>query len=238
MNFVQAMIVPTMVSMGMGSLLVAQNLSLVEVGYAAPMQAIGKAKAAAGQEVAATAERLGDTAKLPVPAEGSSPEFGAAGEGGVVQATTTDELSKKAVEAAGREDPFMSLVPPDPGAIVPPDPDPIIKDTPTLPIVTATPKPVIPPVVVVKATPKPSTGPKPYGGDKAPTAEQPQWLVRGIVSTGYERICMLEGRAGNNISARVNEQLADGSRIEAISNRGVTFIRGGRRYVKIIGGIL
>jgi hypothetical protein len=181
-----------------------------------------------------------DKTKLPVPAEGTNPEFGAAGEGGVVQATTTDEMSKKAVEAAGREDPFMSLVPPDPGAIVPPDPDPIIKDTPPpLPIVTATPKPVIPPpVVAVKVTPKPSTGPAPYGGDDAPTAEQPQWLVRGIVSTGYERICMLEGRAGNNISARVNEQLADGSRVEAISNRGVTFIRGGRRYVKIIGGIL
>jgi hypothetical protein len=49
---------------------------------------------------------------------------------------------------------------------------------------------------------------------------------------------MLEGRAGNNLSARVGDRLSDGSVIEAISNRGVTFIRGGRRFVKIIGGIL
>lgn len=231
MNFVQAMIVPTMVSMGMGSLLVAQNLSLMEVSYAAPAaKAEGKA--------AKTPE--GDAAKLPAPADGGAPmEFGASnGENTIFSATTETELSIKAVEAAGREDPFMSLVPPDPSQIVPPnapapgEAPPIAKLPPIAPL--PTPKPV------VVAPPKPvaTKPPVTFGGDKAPTADQPQWLVRGIVSTGYERICMLEGKGGNNISARVGEQLADGSRIEAISNRGVTFIRGGRRYVKIIGGIL
>lgn len=229
MNFVQAMIVPTMVSMGMGSLLVAQNLSLMEVSYAAPATAAKAAGKAAKPE--------GDAPKLPAPADGGqSAEFGAAnGENTVFQATTENELSIKAVEAAGREDPFMALVPPDPGQIVPPNaPGPGEVIVPKLPPIAPlpTPKPV---VVVPKPKPKP---PVTFGGDKAPTADQPQWLVRGIVSTGYERICMLEGKGGNNISARVGEQLADGSRIEAISNRGVTFIRGGRRYVKIIGGIL
>ncbi len=229
MNFVQAMIVPTMVSMGMGSLLVAQNLSLMEVSYAAP--------ATAAKAEGKPAKPEGDAAKLPVPADGGqSAEFGAAnGENTVFQATTETELSIKAVEAAGREDPFMALVPPDPGTIVPPNgpgpgDDPIAKLPPIAPL--PTPKPVI---AVPKPKPKPAVT---FGGDKAPTVDQPQWLVRGIVSTGYERICMLEGKGGNNISARVGEQLADGSRIEAISNRGVTFIRGGRRYVKIIGGIL
>lgn len=231
MNFVQAMIVPTMVSMGMGSLLVAQNLSLMEVSYAAP--------ATPGKAPEKPKGKPGDVAKLPAPADGGqSAEFGAAnGENTVFQATTETELSIKAVEAAGREDPFMSLVPPDPGSIVPPNApgpdDPIPKLPPIAPL--PTPKPV---VVIPKPVPKPVPAPTTFGGDKAPTADQPQWLVRGIVSTGYERICMLEGKSGNNISARVGEQLADGSRIEAISNRGVTFIRGGRRYVKIIGGIL
>ena len=237
MNFIQAMIVPTMVSMGMGSLLVAENLSLMEVSYAAPMKAISKAKNAAGKLESASAARTGDAPGLPTPADGGqSAEFGAAnGENTVFQATTETELSIKAVESAGREDPFMSLVPPDPGSIVPPNaPEfPIAKLPPIAPL--PTPKPV---VVVPKPVPKPSAGPSTFGGDKAPAASHPQWLVRGIVSTGYERICMLEGKTGNNISARVGEQLADGSRIEAISNRGVTFIRGGRRYVKIIGGIL
>lgn len=234
MNFVQAMIVPTMVSMGMGSLLVAQNLSLMEVSYAAP----AAPGAAAGKP---GAKPEGDVAKLPAPADGgASAEFGAAtGENTVITATTETELSIKAVEAAGREDPFMALVPPEPGAIVPPDAPPpggetIAKLPPIAPL--PTPKPVV--AVPKPVPPKPVATPKTFGGDKAPTADQPQWLVRGIVSTGYERICMLEGKSGNNISARVGEQLADGSRIEAISNRGVTFIRGGRRYVKIIGGIL
>ena len=232
MNFVQAMIVPTMVSMGMGSLLVAQNLSLMEVSYAAPATP-GKAAAKPG------AKPDGDAPKLPAPADGGqNAEFGAAnGENTVFPATTETELSIKAVEAAGREDPFMSLVPPDPGSIVPPDAPPPGTEIPKLPPIAPlpTPKPV---VVVPKPVPKPVPTATTFGGDKAPTADQPQWLVRGIVSTGYERICMLEGKSGNNISARVGEQLADGSRIEAISNRGVTFIRGGRRYVKIIGGIL
>ena len=36
MTFQQAMIVPTMATLGIGALLMAQNLSLMEVGYAAP----------------------------------------------------------------------------------------------------------------------------------------------------------------------------------------------------------
>jgi hypothetical protein len=243
MNFAQAMIVPSLVSMGLGTLMVAQNLSFVEAGYAAPAGPAGKdEKQAPKVEAPPGAEAPGAAP----PGNAEEVELGK-GEGAVLAATSEQELSVRAVEAAGREDPFLQLVPPDPGSIkVPIEIAPLTKlppistVAPTIPIV----KPVPPPVVPVTAVKPPVNGaaatppPKPFGGDKPPALDQPQWLVRGIVSTGYERICMLEGRAGNNISARIGETLSDGSVVEAISNRGVTFIRGGRRFVKIIGGIL
>jgi hypothetical protein len=246
MNFAQAMIVPSLVTMGLGSLMVAQNLSFVEAGYAAPAATGGKQSPAGGTGAPAA----------PAPAASGDPTAGIVeefrigkGDSEVLAATSEQELSVRAVEAAGREDPFLQLVPPDPGAIkVPIEVAPLAKlppisaVTPSLPVVKPVPPPVVP-ITPVKppvggAASLPSPPPKPFGGDKAPALEQPQWLVRGIVSTGYERICMLEGRAGNNISARIGETLSDGSVIEAISNRGVTFVRGGRRFVKIIGGIL
>ncbi|MEB3329268.1 MAG: hypothetical protein VKQ33_08570 [Candidatus Sericytochromatia bacterium] len=248
MNFTQAMIVPSLVTMGLGSLMVAQNLSLVEAGYAAPARPSlpgGKAVSAQGGGGA------GASAAVPAPASaagvGDEVRIGK-GDVGVLAATSEQELSVRAVEAAGREDPFLQLVPPDPGAIkVPLDVAPLGKLPPistvalpppgSRPVPPAIPNaPLKPPVGGGAAAPTPA--PKPFGGDKPPALDQPQWLVRGIVSTGYERICMLEGRAGNNISARIGQTLSDGSVVEAISNRGVTFVRGGRRFVKIIGGIL
>ena len=72
-------------------------------------------------------------------------------------------------------------------------------------------------------------------GDRLPPPSEPQWLIRGIISTGLERVCLLEGK-DEQIHARVGDKLADGSVVESISNRGVTFLRSGRRYVKEIGG--
>ncbi|MEB3284589.1 MAG: hypothetical protein VKN33_04820 [Candidatus Sericytochromatia bacterium] len=280
MNFTQAMIVPSLVTMGMGSLLVAQHLSFSEAGYAAP---------ADGKPLAVPQPAGGGVVSAPIPASDADlqrrlAEFPGPGSTiQVVKATPENELSALAVETAGREDPFLMLIPPPAGRIVVPEERAI---APKLPPVTYLPPqsaipseglqgpppvPALPPSLesfgpkttapkgpsapgnvaalpVVPAAPvapaagakpgAPAAPPRPFGGDKAPPPEQPQWMVRGIVSTGYERICMLEGRAGNNISGRVGDSLADGSVIEAISNRGVTFVRGGRRFVKIIGGIL
>lgn len=270
MNFVQAMIVPSLVSMGMGSLLVAQHLSFAEVGYAAP--ADGRGLAVPTGQGTPPVSRSGSDDDLQrrlaeFPGPGSSVQ--------VVKATLETELSVKAVETAGREDPFLKLVPPAPGEIsvpverpvapklppvsfvppqapVPAGPPPGAPALPGLPptlqaLAPGSPNgtggksgglPVVPPAPAAPVAGGKVAASKPFGGDKAPPPEQPQWMVRGIISTGYERICMLEGRAGNNLSARVGDRLADGSQIEAISNRGVTFIRGGRRFVKIIGGIL
>ena len=44
------------------------------------------------------------------------------------------------------------------------------------------------------------------------------------------------GAARAGVHGRVGDKLSDGSVIEAISNRGVTFLRSGRRFVKEIGG--
>ncbi|MEB3223645.1 MAG: hypothetical protein VKS61_16345 [Candidatus Sericytochromatia bacterium] len=246
MNFAQAMIVPSLVSMGLGTLMVAQNLSFVEAGYAAPAGPAAPAGKEGKQAPKVDSRPQAAAPGAATPGNAEEVQFGK-GEGAVLAATSEQELSVRAVEAAGREDPFLQLVPPDPGSIkVPIEIAPLTKlppistVAPTIPVV----KPVPPPVVPVTAVKPPVNGaaapppPKPFGGDKPPALDQPQWLVRGIVSTGYERICMLEGRAGNNISARIGETLSDGSVVEAISNRGVTFIRGGRRFVKIIGGIL
>ena len=270
MNFIQAMIVPSLVSMGMGSLLVAQHLSFAELGYAAP---------ASNRPITVPSPPAGGALASPVNSPDSEMQRRLAefpGPGStvrLVRATTENELSARAVEMAGREDPFLMLIPPAPGSIKLPEDIPVPPKLPPvnyvqpLALPPAAP-PRVPPalspfgpqppayallppskgrgVPVVPSAPQaPAAGgkpaapaPKPFGGDKAPPPEQPQWMVRGIISTGYERICMLEGRAGNNLSARVGDRLSDGSVIEAISNRGVTFIRGGRRFVKIIGGIL
>lgn len=257
MNFVQAMIVPTMVSLGVGTLLVAQNLSLMEVSYAAPAAApVGGAAVAPPGDATKPGAKPGakppagaapGPGALPLPNGGSnSPEFGGKGpDGTVIRAITVDELNIKAVESSGREDPFMALVPPDAAQIIPP-PLPSMGPITVPPIATAAPvkvastpaptKPVVAPVTPI-AKPTPKIEDRPFAGDKAPPPQEPQWLIRGVISTGLERVCLLEGR-DQQIHGRVGDKLADGSEIEAISNRGVTFIRSGRRFVKLIGGQL
>jgi hypothetical protein len=255
MTFKQAMIVPTMATLGIGALLMAQNLSLMEVGYAAP--AASGAQEATGT-VASPAEPAGkkgkveDVSALPPPSDSAiAAEFGPQTGGKTIKAISDAELAHRAVEASGREDPFMALVPPDPGAIVPP---PVsfgpIKPIPQMgalpPIGGGDPRPGLPttpsitPITGGTPVGKPSAKPVevedlPFQGDKAPPVGEPQWLVRGIMQINKERITMLEGK-DQTIRARVGEVLPDGSRVEAISSRGVTLSRGGRRFVKQIGG--
>lgn len=251
MNFKQAMIVPTMVSLGVGTLLFAKTLQLEEVSYAqtaanGPAGAINRAKGAAGAMDQARKGQGGaapgpGALPLPAGAAASSPEFGGInGAPKVIRAISDTELTLKAVEASGREDPFMALVPPDPGAIAPP---PVtfapIKPIPALlPAVPPKPRTEVPkPSTVKPPTIKaPRVDDLPFAGDKAPPPSEPQWLVRGIMSTAGDRISLLEGRDGS-LHARVGDVLSDGSKVVAISNRGVTFIRGGRRFVKQIGDI-
>jgi hypothetical protein len=244
MTFQQAMIVPTMATLGIGALLMAQNLSLMEVGYAAPAAqgapaAAGTMGAGAGQRGGATADGAG---ALATPTDASiSAEFGPQAGGKPFNAISDTELAHRAVANSGREDPFMALVPPDPGSIVPPP----VTFTPVKPIPQiaalppadgALPRPTLPTVPGTPAKPiKPIIDDLPWAGDKAPAATEPQWLVRGIISTKGERLSLLEGK-DETIQARVGDLLPDGSRVEAISSRGVTFVRGGRRFPKQIGG--
>ena len=277
MNFVQAMIVPTMVTLGVGSLLVAQNLSLMEVSYAAPAAAPGAANPAetasgpaggAKPTAGGKGKKGGGTAAKPDGEPGptataapgqvsppgggtNSPEFGGRGpDGTVIRAITDQELTIKAIESSGREDPFMALVPPAPEAIVPPKIDlgpivvPTVQPPPPTPKPTAVPTPVPsppapvkPPVVGGNPVPRPTVdvAKLPLAGDRLPPINEPQWLIRGIISTGLERVCLLEGK-DEQVHGRVGDKLSDGSVIESISNRGVTFLRSGRRFVKEIGG--
>ncbi len=226
MNFSQALIVPALTSTGLGALLLARNLSMVEVGVAAPR--VPPPPAAIGTKVAIQAGS----------AEFSSAKAKISG----FRAITLGELGSKAVEVSGRVDPFVSLMPPSATEIIPPEsakqsiklPPGLIKAVaPPVPVPTV--RPVLDPYAV--PTPQLTKTPIPFAGDKPPGESEPQWLVRGVMSTGSERICMLEGR-DESITARVGDRLEDGSRVESISSRGVTFIRNQRRYVKLIGGIL
>ncbi|HEY9724630.1 MAG TPA: hypothetical protein V6D47_21690 [Oscillatoriaceae cyanobacterium] len=220
MTFKQAMIVPTMVTLGCGTLLMAQNLSLVEVSYAAPAPQTAQVGGAS-----AAGSGASDPAALPIPQDGAAAEFGGTGTK-VIKAISDSELSNKALQSSGREDPFMALLPPDPSAIVPPPVNfPPIKPIPLVSLKNATPKPV----------PTPKIVDIPWSGDKAPTVAEPQWLVRGIMSTGTDRVTLLEGRNAT-VQAHIGDVLDDGSKVVAISSQGVTFIRGGRRFVKLIGG--
>lgn len=238
MNFKQAMIVPTMVSLGIGTLLFAKNLQLMEVSYAAPAApAAPGAPGAPGAGGAAASGRTGPGA-LPALPQGSvgSAEFPGRGAApAVVKAIRIDELAHKALEASGREDPFMALLPPEASQIAPPP----VTFAPLNPI------PAIEPAGPPKAPGAPADGkgaptpPKvedlPFAGDKAPAVGEPQWLIRGIMSTGTERVVLLEGK-DDSIHARVGDVLSDGSKVTAITSRGVTFMRSGRRFVKQIGG--
>lgn len=261
MNFVQAMIVPTMASLGVGTLLVAQNLSLMEVSYAAPAAPVGAAGAvgaatapvkpaggakAAGDGTDAAAGASPGPGALPMPADGdNSPEFGKGPDGTVIRAITDQELTIKAIESSGREDPFMALVPPDNITVPVPSISPQAEaelppvPTPEPPTPPPVPKPIPVPTVPPIPTPKPSIdiAKLPLAGDKLPPPSEPQWLIRGIISTGLERVCLLEGK-DEQVHARVGDKLSDGSLVEAISNRGVTFVRSGKRFVKDIGGTL
>lgn len=254
MNFKQAMIVPTMATLGIGALLMAQNLSLVDAGYAAPAAPGAPAGAAGTMSAPATgadgakARKADDSGALPMPMDGNiSAEFGPQTGGKTIRAISDAELAHRAVESSGREDPFMALVPPEPGKIVPP---PVtfgpIKPIPQIAALTppadgAGARPSLPTLPTSNLTgTKPGAAPVvvedlPFSGDKAPAVGEPQWLIRGIMQINKERIIMLEGK-DQTVRAHIGETLPDGSRVEAISSRGVTFSRGGRRFVKLIGG--
>jgi hypothetical protein len=241
MTFKQAMIVPTMATLGIGALLMSHNLSLVEAVSAAPAAPQGAVGTMAPGPNASKGAELG------MPSDGSiSAEFGPQTGGKVIKAISDAELAHRAAESSGREDPFMALVPPDAGSIVaPPVTFGPIKPVPQMaalpPIGGAAVRPSPPPAVSLtqtisgKPTPKPVIDDLPFSGDRPPAVGDPQWLVRGIISTKDGRLTMLEGK-DETVHAHVGDMLPDGSRVEAISSRGVTFSRGGRRFVKLIGG--
>ena len=88
-------------------------------------------------------------------------------------------------------------------------------------------RPVKPTLPSPPAVPQPVAATLP-AADGAVVRRRPRTLALELVDALGERI--REGQL------KVGDKLPDGSRVEAISSRGVTFIRGGRRFFKQIGG--
>ena len=91
-------------------------------GDAAPAK--GAKGAQAGQNGSAGSGGKPTAEASPGTLTSNNPEFGGRGpDGTVIRAITDQELTIKAIESSGREDPFMALVPPDSSTIVPPKED-------------------------------------------------------------------------------------------------------------------
>ena len=239
-SFKQVMVIPALTTLGLGSLLYAQHLSLERPVNAAPLPASAIAGNAATYQIAqadpvqvaqATPVQL---AQAPAGATAQGVEFG--GEAvheevnpNQIRATTRNDLVKQARENSGREDPFVSLLNPSAALIVPLAPSPA-------PLAELEPLPVVP-----RKPGKGSAGtsislPAPnvyYDGGVA--YEVPNWNVSGILNTGRDAIAILE-RDGTIREARLNEVLEDGSKVVKIDSSSVVLQKQGRRYAKTIGG--
>ncbi|MNK52839.1 hypothetical protein D3C87_717840 [compost metagenome] len=239
-SFKQVMVIPALTTLGLGSLLYAQHLSLERPVNAAPLSASATSGSAATFQIAqadpvqlaqATPVQL---AQAPAGATAQGVEFG----GETVQeevnpnqirATTRNDLVKQARENSGREDPFVSLLNPNPALIVPLAPAPApLAELEALPAVPR--KPGKGSAGTGISLPAPNVY---YDGGVA--YEVPNWNVSGILNTGRDAIAILE-RDGTIREARLNEVLEDGSKVVKIDSSSVVLQKQGRRYAKTIGG--
>jgi hypothetical protein len=253
-TFQQVMIIPALTTLGLGSLLYAQNLSLTTPVNAAPLAvaAVAPSSATTISSDITTADGPVQLAAAPARAATASslvdgnPEFGAGaalpGENERIRATTKADLVRMARENSGREDPFIALI--SPGAD-------ILQALPSLPTLQAQMVPLTPaahPVALPKRPVKvvtrinsegnreividpPEAGDEPVRGPMV----LPKWTLSGVLNTGREQIALLE-RDGNSREARLGEVLEDGSRVVRLESSKVVLMLNGRRFPKTIGG--
>lgn len=238
-SFKQVMVIPALTTLGLGSLLYAQHLSLERPVNAAPLTT-SQASSASGPQALAAPYQIAQAEPVQVAqaanATAQGVEFGGteaheAIDPNQIRATTRNDLLKQARENSGREDPFVSLLNPSANLIVPlPAPAPLA-ELETVPSIPGPPK--------GKGKGGTGTGislPAPnvyYDGGVA--YEVPTWNVSGILNTGRDAIAILE-RDGSIREARLNEVLEDGSKVVKIDSSSVVLQKQGRRYAKTIGG--
>ncbi|MBO9541874.1 hypothetical protein J7643_14900 [bacterium] len=249
-TFQQVMIIPALTTLGLGSLLYAQNLSLTTPVNAAPLAAAAAGLATTTSEIT-TADGPVQLAAAPVRAATASavfagnPEFGSGAafpaERDRIKATTKMDLVRMARENSGREDPFVALINPS---------SDIIQSLPNLPVLRpqTVPLPVERPVVVPKPPVQVATRinregnreiiiDPPEAGDEPVRGPLivPKWTLSGVLNTGREQIALLESE-GSSREARLGEVLEDGSRVVRLESSKVVLMLNGRRFPKTIGG--
>lgn len=236
-SFKQVMVIPALTTLGLGSLLYAQHLSLERPVNAAPLPTSQTAQAAPESFQIAQAEPV-QVAQAPAAAAAAqSVEFSGAEatpetNPNQIRATSRNDLIKQARENSGREDPFVALLNPSPEMIKP-------LPQPRAPIAELQPLPKLPGTSTGMGTnmtggislPAPNVY---YDGGVA--YEVPTWTVSGILNTGRDAIAILE-REGVIREARLNEVLEDGSKVVKIDSSSVVLQKQGRRYAKTIGGV-
>ena len=234
-SFQQVMIIPTLTTLGLGSLLYAQNLSLTSPVSAAPLPVAPLiASNVLPAAIPAAMSSQAPTAPASATVPSTDPEFG--GEVAVpaqsqpIVATTHEEMLRMARESAGREDPFVALINPDPTIIQPlpqpPKPVRVFKYFSAPKII----HPVIPVEQSVVIDP-------PEPGDAPPTGPLivPRWTVEGILNTGRQQLALLE-KDGDSQEVHLGDVLEDGSRVVKIESNKVVLMLNGRRFPKTIGG--
>lgn len=229
-SFQQVMIIPALTTLGFGSLLFAQNLSLPSAVDAAPLPA--NARPAPKSAVPAPAQPA---------AAANNPEFGPRAdlpaEGQTIHATTKGDLIRLARENSGREDPFVALINPAPDAIQPLPLPPAARIIKIIPQHTLTVPQYHSKTQVNRMGNTEVVIDPPEAGDE-PTRGPlivPKWNVAGILNTGREQVALLELN-GSSREAKLGEVLEDGSRIMRIESTKVVLMLNGRRFPKAIGG--
>jgi hypothetical protein len=232
-SFQQVMIIPTLTTLGFGSLLFAQGVSLPSPVNAAPLpqQAMPAPAAAAPIKLAAAS---------PAPAQPlNNPEFGTRAtmplEASTIHATTKTDLVRLARENSGREDPFVALINPAPDVV---QPLPIVPTLKTIKIIPRTPlfRTHVPTFINNQGNAEVVIDP-PERGDEPARGPLivPRWSVAGILNTGREQVVLLEMN-GTSREAKLGEVLEDGSRLVKITSTKIVLMMNGRRFPKQIGG--
>lgn len=244
-SFQQVMIIPALTTLGLGSLLYAQNLSWSTPVNAQTLPA-GDANPALVLDAlvpkASVPHRAPVALKTPAPRRvapsmASNPEFGGTVDSPTqndqIRATTKTDLVRMARESSGREDPFVALINPDP-SLVQPLPEAVrpVKVIPSRLLVQ--PHPI---KVATRVGEQPVVIDPPQEGDEPARGPLvvPKWSLSGVLNTGHEEMALLELN-GDTREARLGEVLEDGSRVVHIESNRVVLMLNGRRFPKTIGG--
>lgn len=243
-SFKQVLVIPALTTLGLGSLVYAQHLSLERPVNAAPLSSsavsgtapesfqIAQAPAANAQPAAGAGAKAAPAQVAQAPASAQGVEFGDSSEHtnpNAIRATSRNDLIRQARENSGREDPFVALLNPSPNLIVPLAPPPELKPVPAIPSAPGRGGRGGP-----GGTNLSLPAPNVYY-DNGVAYEIPTWSVSGILNTGRDAIAILE-KDGSIREARLGEVLEDGSKVVKIDSSSVVLQKQGRRYAKTIGG--